>query len=89
MENLVKQSIKELKVLRLSISTASKQMQLFQNTKYEWVAKRVADDKLRSLIPGSDGLVFHPRGVKGPHPLNTTETADKHRLHGTLGLQRI
>ena len=31
-----------------------------------------------------DGLVSHPGGIKDSHPLNTTETGDKRRLHGPL-----
>ena len=29
-----------------------------------------------------DGLVFRPGGVQDSHLLNTTETGDKHQLHG-------
>ena len=31
------------------------------------------------------GLVSHPGGIKDSHPLNTTETGDKRRLHQRLG----
>ena len=31
-----------------------------------------------------DGLVSRPGGVKDSHPLNTTETKDKRRLHEPL-----
>ena len=31
-----------------------------------------------------DGLVSHPGKVKDTHPLHTTETGDKRRLHGLL-----
>ena len=33
-----------------------------------------------------DGLVCYPGGVKDSHPLNTTETGYKRRLHGPPGL---
>ena len=36
-----------------------------------------------------DGLISHPGGVKGSHPLNTKETGDKRQLHGPLGSQMI
>ena len=32
-----------------------------------------------------DGLVSHPEGVKDSHLLTTTETGDRHRLHGPPG----
>ena len=32
-----------------------------------------------------DGLVSRPGGVKDSRLLKTTETGDKHRLHGPLG----
>ena len=36
-----------------------------------------------------DGLVSRPGGVKDSHPLTSTETGDKRRLHGRpLGLEK-
>ena len=36
-----------------------------------------------------DGLVSRAGGVKDFHPLNTTETEDKIRLHGRLDLATL
>ena len=37
------------------------------------------------LFDSCNGLVSSPGGVKDSHPINTTETGDKCRLHGPLG----